>query len=118
MARASHSERIHRINAAYQLLQQNVAFAEAVEVLAKRFGVGRRQAYRYLKDACNSSAPLDAPDDKAVFTVRLPVHLIEQLRNHPRPTGQSLSDFVCQVLKSAMEEEKQQRPPGRGRTRE
>ena len=42
MARASHSERIHRINAAYQLHQQNVAFAEAVEVLAKRFGVGRR----------------------------------------------------------------------------
>jgi hypothetical protein len=114
MARSSHTERVHRINAAHQLLQDNVDFTEAVEVLAKRFSVGKRQAYRYLKEACQSSSPLSAPGDKAVFTVRLPIILIEQLRNHPRPTGQSLSDFVCHALQRALEE---QRPRRRGRTR-
>ena len=113
MARSSQAERIHRINAAHQLLQDNVAFTEAAEVLAKRFSVGKRQAYRYLKAACQSSSPLSAPDDKAVFTIRLPVNLIEELRNRPRPAGQSLSDFVCHALQRALEE---QRPRRRGRT--
>lgn len=113
MARSSQAERVHRVNAAHQLLQDNVALAEAAEVLAKRFFVGKRQAYRYLKDACQSSSPLSAPDDKTVFTVRLPVTLIDQLRSHPRPAGQSLSDFVCQSLRRALEE---QRPRRRGRT--
>jgi hypothetical protein len=113
MARSSQSERVHRINAAHQLLQDNVAFAEAAEVLSKRFSVGKRQAYRYLKEACQSSPPLSTPDDKAVLTVRLPVNLIDQLRNQLRPTGQSLSDFVCQALRRALQE---QRPRQRGRT--
>lgn len=112
MTRSSQAERVHRINAAQQLLQDNVAFAEAAEVLAERFSVGKRQAYRYLKEACQSSSPLSVPDDKTVFTVRLPIVLIDQLRNHPRPSGQSLSDFVCQVLQRALEE---QRPRRRGR---
>ena len=104
MARSSQPERVHRINAAHQLLQDNVAFAEAAEVLSQRFSVSKRQAYRYLKEAYQCSSPLNTPADKAVFTVRLPISLIEQLRSHPRPTGQSLSDFVCHALRRALEE--------------
>ena len=113
MARSSQAERVYRINAAYQLLQEDVAFTEAVEVLTKRFSVGKRQAYRYLEEACQSSSPLSSPEDKAVFTLRLPVSLIKQLRSHPRTPGQSLSDFVYLVLRRALEE---QSPPRRGRS--
>lgn len=117
MARSSESERVHRINAAHQLLQGEMAFSEAAEALSERFAVGRRQAYRYLREAFRASSPLDAPEPKDVFTVKLPVTLIGQLRSHPRPPGQSLSDFVCQALERALEEQSPPRPARRGRTR-
>lgn len=104
MTRSSQSERVHRINTAHQLLQDQMALAEAAAVLSERFSVGKRQAYRYLEDACRISARLDPPETKGVFTVKLPVSLIRELRTHPRPSGQSLSDFVCQVLRQALEE--------------
>ena len=40
-----------RINAAVQLVQAGVSVAEAVAVLADRFGVSRRQARRYVERA-------------------------------------------------------------------
>lgn len=113
MARSTEAERARRINAAHQLLSDEVALAEAAEVLAKRFAVGERQAYRYLQEACVVSSPLEPPEPKGVFTVKLPISLIERLRTHPRRSEQSLSDFVCQVLKRALEEQS----PRRGRTR-
>ena len=117
MARSSQVERVHRINAAHQLLQDEMAFAEAAEVLSERFVVGKRQAYRYLQEACQASSPLDSPESKDVFTVKLPITLIEQLRSHPRPPGQSLSNFVCQALERALEEQSPPQRANRGRTR-
>ena len=93
MARSSQAERVYRINAAGQLLREEVALAEAVEVLAKRFSVGKRQAYRYLEEACQSS-PLSSPEEKAVFTVRLPVGLIEQLRS-PSAAPRAIIERLC-----------------------
>jgi predicted DNA-binding transcriptional regulator YafY len=114
MARSSQVERVHRINVAHQLLRDEMAFAEVAEVLSERFAVGKRQAYRYLREACQASAPLDSPEPKDVFTVKLPVTLIEQLRSHPRLPGQSLSNFVCRALERALEK---QSPPQRGHSR-
>ena len=105
MARSSQVQRVHRINAAQQLLQDEMTFAEAAKVLSERFAVGKRQAYRYLQEACLASSPLQTPEPKDVFTVKLPVSLIDQLRSHPRAPGQSLSDFVCQVLRRALEQQ-------------
>lgn len=112
MARSSQVERVHRVNTAHQLLQDEMAIAEAAEVLSERFSVGKRQAYRYLQEACQASSPLNPPEPKDVFTVKLPVRLIAQLRSYPRPAEQSLSDFVCQALRRALEEQS----PRRGHT--
>lgn len=117
MARSSQVERVHRVNVAHQLLQDEMAFAEAAGVLSDRFSVGTRQAYRYLQEAYQASSPLEAPEPKDVFTVKLPVTLIEQLRSHPRPPGQSLSNFVCQALERALEEQSPPQRANRGRTR-
>jgi len=113
MARSTERERIRRLNAAHQLLSDEMALAEAAEALAERFSVGTRQAYRYLQEACLVSSPLEPPEPKEVFTVKLPISLIEQLRTHPRRSEQTLSDFVCQALKRALEEQS----PRRGRNR-
>lgn len=117
MARSSQVERVHRVNVAHQLLQDEMAFTEAAEVLSERFAVGKRQAYRYLQEAYQASSPLASPEPKDVFTVKLPVTLIKQLRSRPRPRGQSLSNFVCQALEHALEEQSPPQRAKRGRTR-
>jgi predicted DNA-binding transcriptional regulator YafY len=103
MARSSQVQRVHRINAAHRLIEDEMTIAEAAGALAERFAVGKRQAYRYLREACRDSSPLPLPEPKGVFTVKLPVGLIHELRSHPRQPGQSLSDFVCQALRCALE---------------
>lgn len=100
---------MHRINAAHQLLRDEMTLVEAADVLSARFAVGRRQAFRYLEEACQVSSPLKAPEPKGVFTVKLPVSLIDQLRSYPRRPKQSLSDFVCQALRRSLEDQSPQR---------
>ena len=51
MARSSNTEKTKRLNAAFDLLAQGYALADAAEALAQKFGLSRRQAYRYLQDA-------------------------------------------------------------------
>jgi hypothetical protein len=43
-----------------------------VAALAARYGVSRRQAFRYLRLAQNQSNPLPVPLANTVFTVTLP----------------------------------------------
>ena len=105
MAKTGKREHTCRINAAHELVQTQEPLASAASILAKRFGVTSRQAYRYLESALQNSAPLEIPDAKAVLTVRLPVGLIHRLRARPRPPDQSLSDFVAAALSAALAKE-------------
>ena len=106
MVRSSKVERVERINAARQLIQRDAPFSEAVGTLCRRFGISRRQAYRYIDEALQSTQELSAPEPKAVFTVKLPVSLIKQLRSFSRPPGQTLSDFVAEVLSRSLRRRK------------
>lgn len=106
MLKIGKQEYVSRINAAHELVQIQEPLSSAAEILAKRFGVTLRQAYRYLKSALQNSKPLEIPDAKAVLTVRLPVELINLLRKRPRPPGQSISDFVAAALWDALDKEK------------
>jgi len=106
MAKTGKREHACRINAAHELVKTKEPLASAASILAKRFRVTSRQAYRYLESALQNSAPLEIPDAKAVLTVRLPVGLITRLRSRPRPPGQSLSDFVASALSAALAKEK------------
>jgi hypothetical protein len=107
MARSSRAERVERINAARKLIQRDAPFAEATDTLCRRFGISRRQAYRYIEEALRSSQELAVPEPKAVFTGKWPVGLIEQLRSFSRPPGQSLSDFVAEMLSRSLRRRKE-----------
>ena len=86
-----------RVNAAADLLDSDVSVADAARELARRFGCSTRQAHRYLQRAARSGhVPVPAP--AAVFTVKLPVPLIAQVRAHAAASGRALSAVVGQAL--------------------
>ena len=96
--RATKPELAKRINAAYSLLKKNVSKEKILSVLTQQFGVSRKQAYRYLEHAQKQSNLLPIPEQKVVFTVKLPVSVVLQLKKSSEATGKSLSDLVAQSL--------------------
>ncbi len=73
---------------------------EAKQALVKEFRISERQAFRYLKSAGNISEPLTAPEKKSVFTVKLPISLIQRIRKRAKDSGSSLSFLVTEALET------------------
>jgi hypothetical protein len=86
-----------RINAAVQLVQAGVSVAEAVAVLADRFGVSRRQAHRYVERA-GAGGRVPVPEASVVFTVKLPAVLAERVRAHAHEGQTTISAVVTRAL--------------------
>jgi hypothetical protein len=80
-----------RVNAAAGLV------AAAARVLAGRFGCSQRQARRYMEAAVRSG-PVTVPEPATVFTVKVPASLAQQVREHARASGRSISAVVTQAL--------------------
>src|SRR5918996_4034637 len=98
MARASDPERAARLNAALALMQEHESLSQAAAVLVGRFGISKRQAYRYLDQARARDGPVPIPDRKVAFTVKLSEGLVEALRQHARVRGKRLSEIVAEAL--------------------
>jgi len=76
--------------------------AEAVRRLARAQGISARQAYRYVQCAQAAAVPLSIPEEKAVFTVKLPRRLIRQVRRTARRHGGEISAWVAEALQRAL----------------
>lgn len=98
MARSSDPERAARLNAALALMQEHESLSQAAAVLVRRFGISKRQAYRYLDQARARDGPVPIPDRKVAFTVKLSEGLVEALRQHARVRGKRLSEIVTEAL--------------------
>ncbi|MDA1272654.1 MAG: hypothetical protein O2960_01190 [Verrucomicrobia bacterium] len=85
---------------AADLLRKRVSPQEVVLSLVERCEVSTRQAYRYVQQAQSISKPLPIPETKAVFTVKLPVSLIERVRQDARRESRPISDVVGEALES------------------
>ena len=86
------------MNQAIQFLNREMTPAEIVMRLAAQLGVSLRQAARYVRAAQQCSSPLVIPDEKAVFTVKLPKKLIRQVRQSARAQDRTISDWVADAL--------------------
>ncbi len=73
---------------------------EVVSEIMARFGVSRRQAYRYMEEAQKKRRKVPVPERKVVFTVKLPESLVSLIRRLADSTGESLSSLVSQALKA------------------
>jgi len=100
MGKASKSEQAERINAALALLEQTGAAAEAAEQLSARFGISKRQAYRYVQRAQVHGRQVVIPEPKTAFTVKLSDTLIRRLRAYAKSRGNSLSEIVTRALET------------------
>ena len=98
MGRSSDAKVAQRINGALLLLKKLSTRAEAAVALAKRHGISRRQAHRYVVEAAKRKVVLPIPERKIVFTVKLPRSLAQRLRGLARSTGESLSGMVTRAL--------------------
>ena len=79
-------------------LQQKRASEAILSALMQRWGVSRRQAYRYLLQAQRHSELRPVPQPKAVFTVNLPQLLIQAVRARCRKQRRAISQVVAEIL--------------------
>ena len=77
--------------------------AQVITLLALRLGVSPRQAARYVHAAQQQSGPLTVPEDKVVFTVKLPTSLVRRVRRHVRTQERSISQWVAQALEEHLQ---------------
>lgn len=103
MTRSSNPERAQRINAALALMKKEKSSAKAAAILAGKYGISRRQAYRYVHEAEVIGKEVPIPDTKIAFTVKLSKNLIKALRKYAKTTGQSLSEIVTQALQAFLQ---------------
>jgi hypothetical protein len=102
MSKASTSERNKRINLAISLLAKSLSSAQVTLELQKLFGISQRQAYRYVQEAVKVKEALPIPEKKIVFTVKLPISLVERVRKFSKSTGESISDVTARALEHVL----------------
>ena len=102
MTKSSESEQARRVNATVSLLRQKTSSPEVLSRLIARYGVSRRQAYRYLQQAQTTPGPLPVPEAKGVFTVKLPVSLIQKVRQQSRRERGAISQWVETALRRSL----------------
>lgn len=90
------------MNQALRFLQQALPPAEAARRLARSHGISDRQAHRYIQAAQANPAPVNIPEEKAVFTVKLPRSLIRRVRRTARQHGGEIGAWVAAALQQAL----------------
>ena len=102
MTKSSESEQARRVNATVSLLKRKASRSEVLSWLIAHYGFSRRQAYRYLQQAQNVHGPLTVPEAKRVFTVKLSISLIRQVRQQARREGGAISQWVESALRRSL----------------
>ena len=87
-----------RINAAIKMLKHRPSRSEAAKALVEDHGVSRRQAYRYVQEAKEMRQAVALPEEKVVFTVKLPKSLALRVRRLAKSSGETISIIVTQAL--------------------
>jgi hypothetical protein len=98
--RSSETEHAKRVNAAIALLRKHALRADAVRAMMGRFKISRRQAYRYVQRAEVTHKPMEVPEEKVVFTVKLPKSVAARIRRFAGSSGRTLSVVVAQALEA------------------
>ena len=98
MARSTKADKARQLNAAYALLQRNVALPEAMQRLSREFALSERQAYRYLEEASHLDQPVEVSEVAVPITLKLPVGTARLLRAYARSSGLTIGAIVARAL--------------------
>ena len=100
MARISQVRKAQRLNHARQILGRVEDLPDAVAQMARDCAISPRQAYRYLQEARQLTAPVVVGDQKIAFTVKLSRRLVAQVRSYARSKQLTLSELVSRALRA------------------
>src|SRR3989339_593535 len=100
MTKSTNTERAKKINTAVAFLKEFGSLVEAAVALSSQYGISKRQAYRYVKEAETAGRKIPVPDQKVAFTVKLSQNLTLVLRQYAQFKGQTLSEVVTQALEA------------------
>jgi molybdenum-dependent DNA-binding transcriptional regulator ModE len=98
MSKSSNTERAKRVNMAIALLKKSGSISEAATALSTQYGISKRQAYRYVKEAEVAGKQVAVPARKIAFTVKVSENLTQELRQYARFKDQTLSEVVTEAL--------------------
>jgi hypothetical protein len=94
MIRSTRAQKAERLKAARRLLAGKPGMAEAAMALSRRFGLSRRQAYRYLALA-RADTPVQLPAEKSVtITLKMPASLARHLHGRAHRRGVTTSELI------------------------
>jgi predicted DNA-binding transcriptional regulator YafY len=102
MVRVNQVRKAERLNHARKLLRRMDHLPDAVARMARDCSISPRQAYRYLEEASQLTAPVPVGDEKIAFTVKLPRGLVAQVRSYARTKRLSLSELVSRALRACL----------------
>ena len=94
MKKSSTSEYVHRLNTALSVYRKTSSSTEVIDILTDQFNVSKRQAYRYLHVALKVEREQKIPEQKMVFTVKLPKSQVKKLRKYAKKADIQLSTLV------------------------
>jgi predicted DNA-binding transcriptional regulator YafY len=103
MTRSTNTDKTHRLNAAFELLAKGYTLAEAAEALTQKFGLSRRQAYRYLQVAQGIDAPVLDVSPAIPITIKIPADVVKRLRSHAQISGMTIGEIVAQAISSFLD---------------
>jgi predicted DNA-binding transcriptional regulator YafY len=98
MPRSTYAQKVERLNAAHGLLARGSSMAEVAVVLAREFGISRRQAYRYLEEAQRIGRPLPVAEAAVPITLKIPGDVVRDLRAYSAISGLTLGEIVARAV--------------------
>jgi hypothetical protein len=107
MVKSTNTERARRINAALSLIKKCDTVAQAVHAIELQYGISKRQAYRYVQEAQKIGRRIPIPESKVAFTIKLPLSLIQSLRQYSEQSDLSLGEIVSQALETFLHKGRQ-----------
>jgi len=98
MRRSTKADKARQLNAAFSMLRGAIALPEAMQALAREFGLSERQAYRYLKEATHLERPVEVSEDTVPITIKIPIKTARLLRAYARSSGLTIGAIVSRAL--------------------
>jgi len=100
MSRSTKSEKARQLNAARSLLERQVELSEAAQKLSRKYGMSRRQAYRYLEEAAQLPHPVEVVEAAVPITLKLRPRTVRELRSYARRSGMTMGEIVSRALQA------------------
>ncbi|MHB8370997.1 MAG: hypothetical protein ACYDBP_15165 [Leptospirales bacterium] len=73
--------------------------AKSAEILITRYGVSRRQAYRYLEEAQEMAHPVPVGEASVPITIKIPGSVARLLREEAPARGLTIGELVARAVR-------------------